>query len=124
MSERAEFVIDALVNNRQLYEEAVNIPNQGYISNLPDGAIVEVPGLVGADGISGIYIGELPESIAAICRTQLTINDLNVEAFIHGNREVVYQMFAIDPMIQNPDIAIKLADEYIDVNLDHIPIFQ
>lgn len=116
MSERAEFIIDAMLHNTHAYEEAVNIPNRGYISNLPDGAIVEVPGVVDADGISGVYVGELPVAIAALCRTQLAIDELNVEAFVRGDRSLVYQMFSIDPMIQDPDVAIRLADEYIEKN--------
>jgi alpha-galactosidase len=124
MSERAEFIIDAMVNNTHAYEEAVNIPNRGYIPNLPEGAIVEVPGVIDADGVSGVYVGALPEPIAALCRTQLTIDELNVEAFVTGDRRLVYQMFSIDPMIQDPDVAIRLADETIEANRDYLPAFE
>lgn len=123
-SERAEFMIAAMVHNTHAYEEAVNIPNQGYIANLPEGAIVEVPGIVDADGVSGLVVGALPEAVAALCRTQLTINELNIEAYVRGDRNLVYQMFSIDPMIQDPDVAIRLADAYIDANRDYLPTFQ
>ncbi len=33
------------IKNLNSYEEAVNIPNQGYIVNLPDEVIVEVPAI-------------------------------------------------------------------------------
>ncbi|MBZ0307704.1 MAG: hypothetical protein K8I82_16675, partial [Anaerolineae bacterium] len=123
-SERVEFMIDAMLHNQPRYEEAVNIPNRGYIPNLPDGVIVELPGMVDAEGISGVHVGPLPEPLAAICRLQLTIDDLNLEAYLNGDRQLVRQMFSIDPMIQDPDIAIKLADEYIDMNLDYLPTFR
>ncbi len=122
-SERAEFMIDAMVNHTRAYEEAVNVPNKGYIPNLPADAIVEVPGFIDAEGVSGVYVGALPEAIAAICRTQLTIDRLNVEAFMTGDRNLVHQMFSIDPMIQDPDVAIALADAYIEANRDYLPMF-
>ena len=33
---------------------AVNVPNRGYLPNLPDGAIVEVPAMVGGEGIAPV----------------------------------------------------------------------
>jgi alpha-galactosidase len=124
MSERHEFIMDAIIHNKHAYEEAVNIPNQGYISNLPDGAIVEVPGIVAADGVKGVHVGSLPEPIAELCRRQIVINNLLVDAFSTGSRDLVYQMFAIDPMIQDLDVAKSLADELIEANKDHLPVFN
>jgi alpha-galactosidase len=123
-SERAEFVIDAILNDRNSYEEAVNIPNCGAIHNLPDDAIVEVPGLINANGVSGIQVGELPEAISAICRNQISINNLNVEAIAKGGKEYIYQLFAIDPMITNLDTAMELADEYMKLYQKSFPAFS
>jgi alpha-galactosidase len=124
MSERHEFIMDAILHNTHAYEEAVNIPNNGYIANLPDGAIVEVPGMVDAEGVKGIHVGKLPEPIAELCRRQITINDLLVEAFTTGSRDLVYQMFAIDPMINDLRIARHLADDLIEANKDYLPTFN
>jgi alpha-galactosidase len=118
-TERVEFVIDAIVNNRHGYEEALNVPNRGYIENLPWGAVVEVPCIVDASGVSGTHVGALPEPIAALCRTQLTIADLNVRAFVTGDRDLVRQLLAIDPMVRDLDAAIQLADEYIELYHDY-----
>jgi alpha-galactosidase len=123
-TERVEFVIDAIVNDRHGYEEALNIPNRGYIENLPWGAVVEVPGVVDASGVSGVYVGALPEPIAALCRTQLTIADLNVRAFVTGDRELVHRLLAIDPMVRDLDTAVELADEYIDLYQDYFTFSQ
>lgn len=112
------------MNDRRAYEEAVNVPNRGYIPNLPEGAIVEVPGVIDADGVSGVHVGELSEAIAALCRTQLSIARLNVEAYVKADRNLVHQMFSTDPMIQDPDVAIRIADELIDVNREYLPTFQ
>jgi hypothetical protein len=37
----------------------LNLPNQGHISNLPEGAIVEVPGLISGAGVQGVAVGPL-----------------------------------------------------------------
>jgi alpha-galactosidase len=122
-SERAEILIDGIANNRHLYEEALNIPNRGYITNLPDGAMVEVPGIITSEGPSGLVVGELPESIAELCRRQISINELTVEAFQKGDRRLVHQLFAIDPMIQDPQAAVNLADAYLKLYKDYLPSF-
>jgi alpha-galactosidase len=112
-SERVEFVIDAIAHDTHGHEEALNVPNRGYIENLPAGAIVEVPCVVDAGGVNGVHVGRLPEPIAALCRTQLTIADLNVRAFLSGDRELVHQLLAIDPMVHDLDTAVRLGDAYI-----------
>jgi len=124
ISERAEILIDAIANNRHLYEEALNIPNRGYITNLPYGAMVEVPGILASEGPAGLVVGDLPEAIAALCRQQISINELTVQAFREGDRRLVHQLFAIDPMIQDPAAAVKLADEYLELYRDYLPTFQ
>ena len=122
-SERAEFLISAMANNDRLYEEAVNIPNRGYITNLPADAVVEVPAMVDADGINGCVVGDLPEPVAELCRRQIAINELTVEAFRKRDRRLVHQLFAIDPMIQDPDVAVQLAEEYLHQNSAYLPDF-
>jgi alpha-galactosidase len=113
-----------MVNDRHGYEEALNVPNRGYIENLPWGAVVEVPCVVDASGVSGVHVGTLPEPIAALCRTQLTIADLNVRAFVTGDRDLVHQLLAIDPMVRDLDTAIALADEYMDLYRDYFVFDQ
>ena len=63
-TERGEFIIAGILKNLNSYEEAVNIPNQGYIVNLPDEVIVEVPAILGSEGLIGLGGCELPEPIA------------------------------------------------------------
>jgi alpha-galactosidase len=122
-SERVEILVDGIANNRHLYEEALNIPNRRCIPNLPEGAIVEVPGILTSEGPNGLNVGCLPEAIAALCRRQISINELTVEAFQRGDRRVVHQLFALDPMIQDPAAAVKLAEEYLELYQAYLPAF-
>ena len=45
-------VIGALWTGDERHINAVNVPNHGAVPNLPEGAIVEVPATVGAEGSS------------------------------------------------------------------------
>jgi hypothetical protein len=50
--------------------------------HLPDGAIVEVPARVWASGPQGLCVGALPKGIASLCRRQIEIADLAVDAAV------------------------------------------
>ena len=71
-----------------------------------------------------LVVGCLPEAIASLCRRQISINELTVEAFQKGDRRLVRKLFAIDPMIQDPATAVKLADEYLELYRDYLPTFR
>ncbi len=123
-SENAEKIIAAFEKNKNSYFESLNMPNNGSISNLPGEAIVDIPAVIGAGGVSGITIGELPKTVAELCRKQLIINEMTVEAVVCGDIKLVYQLMALDPMVNNLDTAIKISDEYIRSNLKYLPGFK
>jgi alpha-galactosidase/6-phospho-beta-glucosidase family protein len=62
--------------------------------------------------------------LAELCNRQIILNDLTVQAVLEGNINIVYQIFALDPMINNLDVAVKLADEYVITNKKYLPTFQ
>jgi alpha-galactosidase len=74
-----------------------NVPNRNLISNLPDGCCVEVPIVVDANGLQPTQIGKLPPQLAAICRTNVNVQDLTVEAALTKQREYIYQAVMMDP---------------------------
>lgn len=112
-TERGEFIVAGILKNLNSYEEAVNIPNQGYITNLPDGVIVETPAILGSEGPVGLGGGDLPEPIAELCRRQALINELVVRAIVEEDRKLAQEALALDPMIDDPEIAKKLLDDYL-----------
>ncbi|GAA3329327.1 hypothetical protein GCM10020331_076940 [Ectobacillus funiculus] len=60
----------------------------GLISNLPEKAVVEVPCLVDRSGITPTYVGELPEQLAALNRTNINTQLLTIEAAITGKKSI------------------------------------
>ncbi len=120
--ERGDSVISAIANNLNSYEQAVNIPNNGAISNLPDDSIVEVPALINNYGISGMKMGKLPEAIAALCIREISIAKLITNASMTGNKQAALQAFAL--MVDDLDLAAKLLDDYIEEHKRYLPQFE
>jgi len=76
--ERAIPIIEAIIEDSNSYEIAVNIPNDGIIENLPNDLIIECSGIVNKEGIRGIKLGNIPKGIAALLRIESSIQELIV----------------------------------------------
>ncbi|MCX7016734.1 MAG: hypothetical protein NTW86_29950 [Candidatus Sumerlaeota bacterium] len=123
-SERVEAVIAAIVANRNAYEQAVNLPNEGAIANLPEGAIVETPAVVSSGGIHGLSMGGLPEGVAELCRREALIAGMTVDAIVQGDRLMAIEAMALQPMVDDLDLAARLVDDYIEANKGYFPDFE
>jgi alpha-galactosidase len=122
--ERAVPIITGVWGNTHQYELAVNLPNAGYISNLPEWAIVEVPATVDASGVHGVALGALPEPIAAMCRAQIAVIDRLVEGAVHGDRGAALQALLLDPVVNSVSQAEAILDEMLEVHKDFLPQFR
>ncbi len=90
-------IIHAIVTGEPTLVYA-NVINRGYIENLQDGSVVEVPCFVDKNGIAPIHVGALPEHLAAINRMQLSVQELAVRAVQRKDPEYVFQAMALDPL--------------------------
>ena len=122
-SEGALEVIENIAMDSDLFWEAVNIPNVGQIPNLPEGAIIELPGLLNAHGVIGISVGPLPEGIAELLRREITISHLNVDSVVAGDRELALQALLLDPVIRDLDVAKQVLNDYLKTYREHLPTF-
>jgi len=96
-----------------------NVPNRGLITNLPAGCSVEVPCLVDAQGIQPTVVGDLPPQLAAMCRSNIAVQELTVEAFLTGRREHIYHAAMMDPHTSSQltlDKIWKMCDELIEAH--------
>jgi len=75
-----------------------NVLNTGLITNLPQGACVEVPCLVDNTGIHPCYVGDLPPQCAALNASRIAGDRLAVTAALHGDRKAAEQAVALDPL--------------------------
>jgi alpha-galactosidase len=116
-------VIEGLLGTSRDEQAAVNIPNRGYISNLPDGAIVEIPATVAEGEIRGRDVGALPELIAELCRREVVVASLAVDAAVTGNRQRALHALLLDPCIDDLDTARAILDAYLTENAEYLPHF-
>jgi alpha-galactosidase len=123
-SEGAVELIEAIAGNTNAYIPTVNIPNQGYIPNLPDGIIVEVPAMVDGAGIHGLGLPPLPEPIAELCRREAALARLVVDAAVTGSRELALQALLLDPMISDFDQAEGILNDYLEAYAEWLPQFH
>jgi alpha-galactosidase len=101
----------------------INIPNRGYITNLPDTVAVEIPVLVDGGGYHPIAIGNLPATIVPYMARYAYTIELMIEAALEGSREKAMAVFANDPSCFDPDICQQCLDELIDAQKEYLPQF-
>lgn len=106
------------------YHLAANLPNKGQISNLPIGSIVETPVHVNGAGIHPIHMGALPDSIAELCRRELFVAQLSIDAVVEGSYEKALQCLLLDPIITDMHIARNVLDDYLRSYKEHLPQFH
>ena len=123
-SEGAVELIEAIAGNTNAYIPTVNIPNQGYIPNLPDGIIVEVPAIANSAGIHGLGLDPLPEAIAELCRREAALAGLVVDAAVTSRRDLALQALLLDPMITDFDQAEGILNDYLEAYAEWLPQFH
>jgi len=74
-----------------------NVPNRGFIPQLPAGAAVEVPVLVDANGLQPTCVNDIPPQLIALMRTNVNVQELTVAALLEEKREHVYHAAMLDP---------------------------
>lgn len=121
--EHGAAIISAVVHDRNEMH-MVNVPNRGCILNLPNEAVVEVPGAVGGYGIKGVAVGELPEAIAGVLTSVITAEELTVEAALTGDKDVALQALLADPLVNSIKVARQLLDEMLEAEGKYLPQFD
>lgn len=102
----------------------VNIPNRGWIDNLPADAVVEVPATIDAMGLHPETFGPVPPLGAALNRTYLSVAELAIRAALEGDPELVRQAVLVDPNASStltPAEIWELCDELTAAHAHHIP---
>jgi len=112
-AERLVTIAEALLSGRDHLELAVNLPNNGKIPNLPSTAVVEVPAVVGAAGITGLAVGPLPEAIAALLTARAAQQEITARATMLADRQLALQALMLDPLVPDSATARAILDDAI-----------
>ena len=124
--EHGSYIIEALETGR-LYRGHFNVVNNGCIANLPDDAIVEVPGYVDRNGLNIPRVGDLPLGCAAVCNASVSVQRLAVEAGVWGDIELLKQAAMMDPLtgaVCDPNEISQMVDEMLAAQAKWLPQFK
>ncbi|HZJ83612.1 MAG TPA: alpha-glucosidase/alpha-galactosidase [Clostridia bacterium] len=124
--EHGSYIVEGLETGR-IYRGHFNVVNNGTITNLPDDAVIEVPGYVDYNGINIPKIGDLPLGCAAVCNSSISVQRLAVEAAIQGDDTLLRQAMMMDPLIGavcNPPEIWQLVDEMLVAQAEWLPQYE
>ncbi len=121
--EHGSYIIEGLETGRA-YRGHFNLPNRGYITNLPDGCVVEIPGYVDKHGINMPVVGDLPLACAATCSASVRVQEMAMEAAVHGDVTLLKQAMLHDPLVGavcNPEEVWQMTDEMLVAQAEWLP---
>lgn len=124
--EYASYIMEAMETDTP-YKIGGNVMNSGLITNLPWDAVVEVPCLVDGSGVTPCFVGDLPQQLAALNRTNINTQLLTIEAALTGKREHIYHAAMLDPHTSSElsiDKIKDLCDEMIHAHGGWLPEFK
>jgi alpha-galactosidase len=101
-----------------------NVANHRLIDNLRQGAVVEVPVTVDADGLHPHAMGSLPPQLAAQNRPYLSVAELTVEAARTGNPMLIRQAVLMDPNANStltPEQIWQLCNDLVTAHGELLP---
>ena len=124
--EHGSYIIEGLETGR-IYRGHFNVPNRGYITNLPDGCVVEIPGYVDKNGINMPVVGDLPLACAATCSASVRVQEMAMEAAVHGDVTLLKQAMLHDPLVGavcNPEEVWQMTDELLVAQAEWLPNYS
>lgn len=98
LHERVVPIMDGIVSSVAYEEAAVNIPNDGFIADLPSWLAVEVPAMVDTKGVHGIKL-DIPAGIRGLLSNQIGIHNMTAEAILQKKKSLVVEALLVDPVV-------------------------
>ncbi|HOW91016.1 MAG TPA: alpha-galactosidase [Anaerolineaceae bacterium] len=124
--EYAAFIINAL-RGGEMFKFNGNVPNTSLITNLPEGACVEVPVLVDRAGFHPMHVGALPPECALLTSLSSGIEELAIQGALTGDPVAIYRAIAHDPLtsavLSLAEIR-QMTNELFAQHKDYLPMFK
>lgn len=106
-------IMMALLGGKPL-KTNMNRPNEGQISYLPKGRIVESLGLIDNDSVTPILTSDPPLAIQELVKRISDEQQIALDAIWEGDDEKLFEAFLIDPLMDLPiDKARELFDKML-----------
>jgi len=124
--EYAASIINAL-RGGQPFKFNGNVQNTHLITNLPEGACVEVPVLVDRAGFHPMHVGSLPPECALLTQLSSGIEEMTIQASLEGDPTMVYRAICHDPLsasvLSLAEIR-QMTNELFAQHKDYLPQFK
>jgi len=124
--EYAAYIINALQGG-EMFKFNGNVRNTHLITNLPEGACVEVPVVVDKAGFHPIHVGALPPECALLTGLSSGIEELAIEGSLAGDPVAIYRAIAHDPLtsavLSLAEIR-QMTNELFAHHKDYLPQFK
>lgn len=104
-----------------------NVLNTNLIPNLPNNSCVEVPCVVQKDDLVPQVVPPLPIHLANLIQTNISVQQLTVEALKTRKKDSIYYAAMLDPHTAgelNLDQIWKMVDELLDAHGSMLPAFK
>ena len=95
--------------------------NHGIISNLSEGAMVEVVCRVGSNGVEPLNVGEIGTYYKGLLENQYAYEKLTVDALLEGSYNKAWQALTLNRCVVDKPTAKALLDDYIEANREYWP---
>ncbi|NLG27285.1 MAG: alpha-galactosidase [Chloroflexi bacterium] len=123
--EYATYIVNAYAGGEP-FKFNGNVPNTGIITNLPQGACIEVPVYADVRGLNPVHVGALPPQCAALVNVSVAVEEMAVEACLTGDPMLLFQAVAYDPLsaavLSLAEIR-QMVNEMLEVNKPYLPTF-
>ena len=126
-AEYASNIFNAICGDGTPFPFNANLKNKGYVTNIDEGACVEVPVIADRDGIrvKGVYT--LPPQISALVSHSAKLEEMAVQAAITGDRDLVLQAVLQDPLtasVCSMEEICNMVQEMFEKNKAYLDYFK
>ena len=104
-------------------QHVVNVPNQGAVVGWPDEWVLELPALVGREGIRPLPAQPLPPAVFGLMQQVKMYELLTVAAAVHGDRQAAYQALLTHPLGPAADKVQTVLDDMLATHQAYLPQF-
>ena len=102
----------------------VNVCHRGAVAGWPDDWVLELPCVVGKNGVTPIATTPLPPACFGLLTAVKQYELLTVEAAVHGNKNAAYQALLAHPLGPTADSVAVVLEDMLKTNKDYLPQFS
>ena len=126
-NEYAANIFNAIFGDHTPFFFNANIKNNGYITNLKEGACVEVPAIATKEGIFCTKRTTLPPQLEILVNNSSLIEELAVQGAIEGDANKIFHAILFDPLtaaVCSMDETQQMVQEMFNKNKEYLKYFK